>query len=642
MKILQICLTAMLILLQIAGLAQQKKAFLIGIGTYPAGSGWKNLSSDNDMVYLRQALELYGFAGQQVTLIQNEAATYKGIQQAMAAFVAGVKPGDVIWLHFSGHGQQITDDNGDEADGYDESWVCYDAASSFNNVTYRGNNHLRDDEVDRWIREMTAKAGPTGSILVTIDACHSGTATRSQRLGAARGVPTPFKIPKSGQGTLRNNFGQSGEFLEQPAHKTANVVVISASAPTQINYETTDDNQQGVGALSFALAKSLTRLPQDCTYYDLYIRTKAMLQAENPGQLPHLEGNAAQKLFSGRFAQAATTRYIDRWTSDTTFLITQGSLHGLMPGTEITLLNSQKRPIAVAVVHKCALAESEAVVQLALDKKEPYSYEIAAQPAAAYQLNVWIDKEELPDALYRQLQQYLKGLAFVKLSVHADAFVSYAADSGIILTGKEAVARQHRMLKPRQPLQAEDLTWLKTTLQALARAAYMRRLPEGGPLEGGVVWRITNQAGHNASDSNLVLKKGDTFTMMLHNKTKKPLYFALVNLLPDGRVQILLPTEGSFAEDFSLQPGERYEITDNKVEEDLPAGTEYLKILVSHTPFDIRPAFVPGTTRSTKPASWELALQEIMEAQPEEKRQTRSAEVNEITLLTQSFRIAEN
>lgn len=630
------------LLIQFAAFAQQKKAMLIGIGAYPQGSGWKHLSSDNDMVYLQQALGLYGFSHQQITLLQNEAATYKGIQQAIAAFIAGVTAGDVIWLHFSGHGQQITDDNGDEADGYDESWVCYDAAASFNNVTYRGNNHLRDDEVDRWIKEMSAKAGPTGGILVTIDACHSGTATRSQRLGAARGVPTPFKIPKSGQGTLRNNFGNTGEFLEQPADKAANVVVISASAPTQINYETTDDKAEGVGALSFALAKTLTRLPQGSTYHDLYIRTKAMLQAENPGQLPHLEGNAAQKLFSGRFAQAATTRYIDRWISDSTFLITQGSLHGLMPGTELTLLNSERKPVAVAVVNQCALAESQAVVRLALNKKEPYSYEVAAQPAAAYQLNVWIDKEELPDALYRQLQQYLKGLAFVKLSVHADAFVSYAADSGIILTGKEAVARQYRMLKPRQPMQANDLNWLKTTLQALARAAYMRRLPEGGPLEAGVIWRITNKAGANASDSNLVLKKGDTFTMLLHNKTKKPLYFALVNLLPDGRVQILLPTEGSFAEDFSLQPGERYEITDNKVEEDLPEGTEYLKILVSHTPFDIRPAFVPGTTRSTKPTSWELALQEIMEAQPEAERQTRSAGVNEITLLTQSFRIAEN
>lgn len=630
------------LLTQVAAFAQQKKAFLIGIGAYPQGSGWKQLSSDNDMVYLQQALGLYGFSKHQVVLLQNEAATYKGIQQAMASFIAGVKPGDVIWLHFSGHGQQITDDNGDEADGYDESWVCYDAAASFNNVTYRGNNHLRDDEVNRWIKEMSAKAGPTGSILVTIDACHSGTATRSQRLGAARGVPTPFKIPKSGQGTLRNNFGHTGEFLEQPTHKAANVVVISASAPTQINYETIDDNAQGVGALSFALAKALTRLPQGSTYHDLYIRTKTMIQAENPGQLPHIEGDASQKLFSGMFAQPNTTRYIDRWISDTTFLITQGSLHGLMPGTELTLLNSDRKPVAVAVVNQCALAESQAVVRLTLNKNEPYSYEIATQPAAAYQLNVWLDKEELPDALYKQLEQYLKELAFVKLSVHADVFVSYAADSGIILTGKEAIARQHRMLKPWQPMQANDLNWLKTSLQALARAAYMRRLPEGGPLEAGVIWRITNNAGANATDSNLVLKKGDTFTMLLHNKTKKPIYFALVNLLPDGRVQILLPTEGSFAEDFSLQPGERYEITDNKVEEDLPEGTEYLKILVSHTPFDIRPAFVPGATRSTKPTSWELALQEVIQARPEAERQTRNAGVNEITVLTQSFRIVAN
>jgi hypothetical protein len=56
---------------------------------------------------------------------------------------------------------------------------------------YRGEKHIRDDQVGKWLDSLSRKVGASGSILVCIDACHSGTATRSQQLGVVRGDPSP-------------------------------------------------------------------------------------------------------------------------------------------------------------------------------------------------------------------------------------------------------------------------------------------------------------------------------------------------------------------------------------------------------------------------------------------------------------------
>ena len=41
------------------------------------------------------------------------------IQNAIGWLVQGAKAGDHLVLHYSGHGGQVVDQNGDEADGYD-------------------------------------------------------------------------------------------------------------------------------------------------------------------------------------------------------------------------------------------------------------------------------------------------------------------------------------------------------------------------------------------------------------------------------------------------------------------------------------------------------------------------------------------
>lgn len=82
---------------------------------------------------------------------------------AMHWLVLSCKPGDSLVFHFSGHGNNQTDLNGDEVDGFDETLLPVDHATS---------GVIVDDEINATI----VRPLPYGVKLhAIIDACHSGT-----------------------------------------------------------------------------------------------------------------------------------------------------------------------------------------------------------------------------------------------------------------------------------------------------------------------------------------------------------------------------------------------------------------------------------------------------------------------------------
>jgi hypothetical protein len=56
---------------------------------------------------------------------KHHAPTRKNILEAIDRVVQYSQAGDVVFIHYSGHGGRIRDKTGDESDGYDEvsSWV---------------------------------------------------------------------------------------------------------------------------------------------------------------------------------------------------------------------------------------------------------------------------------------------------------------------------------------------------------------------------------------------------------------------------------------------------------------------------------------------------------------------------------------
>ena len=120
-------ITGIFLIVGISGNAQRKRAFMVGISHYDTaltGYQWNNISGVEDIKLLEPILKKQGFY---LTTLMDEQATYQNITTQLSSFINKTKKGDIVYLHFSTHGQPVEDLNGDEEDGWDEAIVPIDA-----------------------------------------------------------------------------------------------------------------------------------------------------------------------------------------------------------------------------------------------------------------------------------------------------------------------------------------------------------------------------------------------------------------------------------------------------------------------------------------------------------------------------------
>ena len=157
-----------------------KRALLIGINHYKSVPGLQG--SVNDVETMREILTTrWGFAARNITVLTDEGATREKMLAALNQLVQESGPDDTVYFHYSGHGSQVQDLNGDEADGLDETIVPQDGRSG--NVP-----DIVDDELDSIFSRLRAR-----SAVIVLDSCHSGTATRAIDI-RTRSVPQDTRV----------------------------------------------------------------------------------------------------------------------------------------------------------------------------------------------------------------------------------------------------------------------------------------------------------------------------------------------------------------------------------------------------------------------------------------------------------------
>ena len=198
MKLILLILSAIsLIVTPIHLSAQTKRALVIGLGEQ-LDKSWGKINGDKDVPYVKAMLKDVGY--KDIVILVNKQATKAEIVKAFHKLVSKCNKGDIIYIHFSGHGQQMTDVNGDEEDGLDEAWIPYDAYLKYGEND-RGEKHLADDEINVLLTDIREKIGEEGAMLVVVDACHSGDSSRGDDIGeTVRGVSDRFVIPVSKRG----------------------------------------------------------------------------------------------------------------------------------------------------------------------------------------------------------------------------------------------------------------------------------------------------------------------------------------------------------------------------------------------------------------------------------------------------------
>ena len=210
---------------------KKRRALLIGIDDYQHVSKLKGPVNDaaSMAAFVRSTM---GFRDADVRMLLNEEATRAGILGAIEEWlVKGTRAGDDVFLYFSGHGFQRQDQNGDEADGLDETLIPVDAYVDDHRLV---RNMVADDEVAALLDRLEERR-----VWVVVDACHAGTSARSTALGSPHYQKTP-RMPDGsplrvvarttrgvGVKAVATAAGDGAEFSFAPAHGS-NIEVWSA------------------------------------------------------------------------------------------------------------------------------------------------------------------------------------------------------------------------------------------------------------------------------------------------------------------------------------------------------------------------------------------------------------------------------
>lgn len=212
--------------------------------------------------------------------------------QAMQWLVRGAQPNDSLFFHYSGHGGQTKDLDGDEADGYDE--VIYP-------VDYESAGHITDDE----LHDFLIKPLPPGCRLTVImDCCHSGSGLDLPYMYSTEGkLKEPNLAAEAGQGVLQavsayakgdmskvfqsamglvktatGNSQKADKYAKATKTSPADCISFSGCKDNQTSADTQEAGE-ATGAMSFAFIAALTANPQQ-SYQQLLGNVRDILKSK--------------------------------------------------------------------------------------------------------------------------------------------------------------------------------------------------------------------------------------------------------------------------------------------------------------------------------------------------------------------------
>jgi hypothetical protein len=258
--------------------AQTKRALLVGVDIYqpenPAEVAktrgpWTNLDGCvNDAQAIGEIIKSrFGFEENNINTLYNQDAKRDKILEAIEKLINESQKGDVVFIYYAGHGSQVYNSLSTEVAGdkQDESIIPTDMID------------IRDKELAKLFNRLLDK----GVILTLIfDSCHSGS--------IARGSSTP-EIAKTRH--INGNSVDAMDASDPAKPEDRGALIFSAAQPEQLAKEALDDQGNPHGAFTVALIKALNSSPVNEPAEILFLRLKAIMQANGNTQEPVLGAN---------------------------------------------------------------------------------------------------------------------------------------------------------------------------------------------------------------------------------------------------------------------------------------------------------------------------------------------------------------
>ena len=340
-----------------------KRALLIGINEYQAVPSLQG--SINDVDTMREILVTrWGFAPRNITVLRNSQAVRSAMLAAIQQLVRQSQPNDIVYFHYSGHGSQVQDLNGDEPDGLDETLVPQDGRTA-------GVPDITDDELDAAFARLNVR-----SATIVLDSCHSGTATRALDI-RTRSVPRDSRVDLYQSAAV-------GTRAIVPRVQTRYVVMSGAAS----NEEALDGPVEGRyhGFFTYALSKSLGSSPLNAsprTVFSGVARELGRIQSQFGRASmpePQLEAPAAlldQPLLGGGVIEISATNGARlAWlsvqpTGGGQLMLINGTLLGAVPGSTWAIYPAGEtaflpgRKLAIAIATQAVGKDTRAMLQSA-------------------------------------------------------------------------------------------------------------------------------------------------------------------------------------------------------------------------------------------------------------------------------------
>lgn len=287
----------------------QKKALLVGINYINTPAARLN-GPINDVQNMMQFLSQRGYQNMWVLTDDQDPSkqpTRQNMIQGMQWLVQGARPGDSLVFHYSGHGSQMLDTNGDEVDGFDEVILPCD---------YKMAGYIVDDD----LHNILVKSLPYGTRLTAImDCCHSGTGMDlpyvHEAVAGSRGVANLLMYDKH---MLKKNKKMKKEKKDKKEKKSkkkkghlreiqqlafsqqsiGDVVEFSGCKDDQTAADTTFSGFGQVksgGAMTTAFIQAANRSPQQ-SFADVLYGMRQILQQQGQTQIPQLSSDRPMDL----------------------------------------------------------------------------------------------------------------------------------------------------------------------------------------------------------------------------------------------------------------------------------------------------------------------------------------------------------
>lgn len=577
--------------LSLSAQVPEKIALLVGCGDYPASSGWGKLNAAGDIRIVSNALIAQGFQEKNIYSIREEEATRQGILTAIRELlIARARPGDIVFFHFSGHGQQVWDDNGDEMDGYDEAIVPYDSPKAFVKQVYEGERLIRDDELAALFRELRYILGKEGHLMVLMDACHSGSGTRGSRLSRGTDIimaDAPYiemqvNQPESTHTLVREMADESTGM--------ASMIAFFSCSPQETSWEYVDEAGNMYGLMSFAFSKCFSNLGQEATYRGLLDKIQVFVSAEHQSQTPQAEGDLDRRLLDGKILGRPDYGEVREILTSRSCQVNAGQLRGWNAGSTVVFFPVDVRdtaglaPLAFGTVISADLLTS--LVHLDRDlSDQQMSHSWVHLREMNYGLLKASLRIELPEGpLKEQLLANLPAAPYIELTGNnenlrlslntAKDSVELIANGGDLLIRWSVHAGSDRIVRACWQRTAD---WL--------RANFLRSIEmEDRDIRYAVTFLPAgNGQPYNDTNGLVQWQVGDTMRIQVENLGSKPFYFHILDIQPDHQVNLI--TGDRPASDCYLLPNAAWISPVMNI--GLPAGREVLKIFATRQPLDL-------------------------------------------------------